>query len=194
MNITLKVRDREFGDAVRHLAKRSNTKTVPDILNHKTPYVIQGAMRRTPKVAKGKIVAELGTPGSPKPLALRIVYARARRLKKRLTRQEARLKARAMIRARMGAVRYVSLGWLKSLSSWRSVAKPLKSNSLAAKGGYGIRATPFRHYTKFANAAPGAFRGADALEAAIAAEVSDTVNYAARSMQKAANRHNPVRK
>ncbi len=89
----------------------------------------------------------------------------------------------------MGAIRYVSLGWLKPLSVWRSVKKPLKSSSLAAKGGYGIKATAFRHETRFANAAPGAYRGESALVAAINQEASSTAEYARKKLQKLSHKY-----
>ena len=174
---------------MKDYVKVSGRKTVPDILNTKAPFVILRAMRNTPRVAAARISAELGSATNPKGLAIAIVYKRASAKGIKLKRAAAKSMAGKMIRARRAAVRYVSLGWLKALATWRPVAKPLKSSSLAAKGGYGKKATGFSHKAVFANAAPGAWEGEDALESSINAEARDMRMYAFKKMQRLANKY-----
>jgi len=188
MKAKIKVDSRKMRSALRSYSKVLKRRTIPEILNTKTPFIITRAMRLTPKTAASRITAELGSTSSPNGLAIAIVRSRAKANGKRLTMAEAINAARKMIRARRAAVRYVSLGWLKALASWRSVSRPLKSSSLAAKGGYGIRATTFRHETRFANTAPGAFEGEDALQQAMNAEARSTAAYAAKRLSQASRR------
>ena len=137
-------------------------------MNERTPFVLFAAMKKTPKVAKARITAALGSVSTPTALAFAIIYKRAKAKNERLSRDAAKKKAGAMIRARRASVRYVSLGWLKALSKWKQVQKPLKETSIAAKEGWGKRATRFAHRTKFRNAAPGVKHGVDALKQAMA--------------------------
>jgi hypothetical protein len=182
MNAKLTVDSKSFNKAMQDYVRVSSRKTIPRILNDKTPIVIKKAMWNTPKVSRAKISSDLGTQTAPSILAMKIIYARAKRSGKKITRQEAKKRASAMIRARMGAVRYVSLGWLKSLARWRSVNKPLKSSSRAAKGGYGVRANGSRHQTVFVNAAPGNKHGESALEKALDQEASSMRKYTASKL------------
>lgn len=172
------------------MAKVSSRKTIPEILNHKTPFVIRAAMRKTPKAARARIRADLGSASSPSQLALRIIAARANRQGNRISRRQIQGRAASMIRARLASVRYVSLGWLPSLSAWSQVRKPLSKRSYAAQRGKGYRAKSGRHETRFINGAPGVKIGESALASAMASEAKSTSNYAALRMQRLANRYN----
>jgi len=185
----LKVNSKNFNRAATAFASTMKRKTIPDILNERTPFVLFAAMKNTPKVAGARITAELGTPANPKGIALAIIYKRAKDMGKRLTGSQAKKKAGAMIKARRAAVRYVSLGWLKALAKWKSVRKPLKPTSIAAKEGWGKRATSFAHRTKFRNAAPGVKHGVDALEGAMEAESRKLQEWTAKRMQRLANKY-----
>ena len=176
--------------ALRKYAEVSSKKTVPEILNHKTPHVIKAAMRNTPKAARARIRSDLGGPSSPSSLALRIILGRAKRQGVRLSYSDAEKKAGSMIRARLASVRYVSLGWLPALGSWQSVKKPLNSKSYAAQRGRGYRARGTRHETRFINGAPGVEVGKSALESALNSEAKSTRDYAARRMQQLARKYN----
>jgi hypothetical protein len=186
---SIKVNPRQMRNALRDYAKVSKRKTIPDILNTKAPFVIKNAMRATPKVMRATITAELGTPSAPSPLAVRIVLARARRKGVKMTRQILTATVKAMIRARLGAVRYVSLGWLKALNEFESVTKKLKPSSIAWRDGKGKKATRFKHEARFLNAAPGAFRGRSALRNAMTKERRSMERYTARKMDRLAQRY-----
>tara|TARA_A100001234_G_scaffold205581_1_gene201364 strand:+ start:182 stop:769 length:588 start_codon:yes stop_codon:yes gene_type:complete len=185
----LRVDSKDFNRAVAAFSKTVKNKTIPQILNERTPFVLFAAMKKTPKVAKARITAALGSVSTPTALAFAIIYKRAKAKNERLSRDAAKKKAGAMIRARRASVRYVSLGWLKALSKWKQVQKPLKETSIAAKEGWGKRATRFAHRTKFRNAAPGVKHGVDALKQAMDAEGKKLKEWAAKRLQKTSNRY-----
>ena len=176
--------------ALSKYAEVASRKTIPDILNQKTPFVIKAAMRKTPVAARARIRADLGSASSPSILALKIISSRAKRKGQRLTYSQASGKAAAMIRARLASVRYISLGWLPALSNWTQVRKPLSKRSVAAQTGKGYRATSSRHYTRFINGAPGVKMGESALASAMSSEAKSTRDYAARKMRMLSRKYN----
>lgn len=150
-----------------------------------------GAIQLTPKADPVAIKAKLT--GSDA-MALRIVYTRAKRAGKVLTREEAIKAAKALVRARQRASAYTrGPGWNNAAQALggRGVRVNERFPKSEARHGRGSRANPRVLIAEIINTAPaGAKIGLKPLQKALDNQAKDMMDYGHRQLQKTLDKVN----